>query len=340
MLSRVRTVILKGIQKVLCMVGIHLAVISASVSCQAATEPSEAGALQVEGTKLIDSNGNPIQLKGLSTHGIAWFPQYINEDAFKEFHENWNANVIRLAMYTAESGGYCTDGDQENLKQLIRDGIRYATEQDMYVIVDWHILSDQNPLQNIEMAKAFFAEMTAEFGDTDNILYEICNEPNGGTSWSDIKAYAEEIIPIIRESDPDAVIIVGTPNWSQYVEEAAADPITEYENVMYALHFYAATHKEDLRQTMQNAVNAGLPIFVSEYGICDASGNGSIDVTQADLWVKAMDELGISYISWNISNKNETSAIFRSDCTKISGFAEADLSESGAWVYQMLNSDE
>lgn len=337
MANKVQAAVMKKLKKALGAVGITLAMLCISVSCQAATGPSEAGALHVEGTKLIDKNGTPIQLKGLSTHGIAWFPQYINEAAFKEFHEDWNANVIRLAMYTAESGGYCTDGDQENLKQLIRDGVRYAIEQDMYVIVDWHVLNDQNPLNNIEYAKTFFAEMTAEFGDTDYILYEICNEPNGGTSWEDIKVYAEEIIPIIRENDPDAIIIVGTPNWSQYVHQATSDPITDYENVMYALHYYAATHKEDLRQNMQDAVRMGLPIFVSEYGICDASGNGSIDVEQANLWIDAMDELGISYVCWNISNKNETSAIFRSDCTKVSGFTEADLSESGAWLYQMLN---
>lgn len=318
-------------------IAMGMALLGVTVSCQAASGPSEAGALQVLGTQLSDSSGNPIQLRGLSTHGIAWFPQYINAEAFKEFHDDWNANVVRLAMYTAENGGYCTDGDKENLKQLVRNGVQYATEQDMYVIVDWHILADQNPLQNMEAAKAFFTEMTAEFGDTENILYEICNEPNGNTAWSDIKAYAQEIIPIIRENDPDAIIIVGTPNWSQYVDQAAADPIEGYENIMYTLHYYAATHKDDLRQKMKAAVNAGLPIFVSEYGICDASGNGSIDVEQANLWVQTMDELGISYVGWNISNKNETSAIFRPECVKVSSFTKEDLSESGIWMYEMLN---
>lgn len=320
--------------------GMAVCIIGASfVPVSAAAGPSECGALRVEGTQLVDENGSPIQLKGLSTHGIAWFPQYVNEAAFQEFHEQWNANVIRLAMYTAEYNGYCTGGDKEQLRQLIRDGVNYAKNQDMYVIVDWHILSDQNPQQNKEEAKNFFAEMTAEFGDTDHILYEICNEPNGGTSWADIKAYAEEVIPVIREHDKDAIIIIGTPNWSQYVDQAAADPITGHENLMYTLHYYAATHKDDLRQKMKDAVNAGLPIFVSEYGICDASGNGAIDLTQANAWVEAMDELGISYVGWNISNKNETSAIFKQDCQKVSGFTEEDLSPSGTWLYHMLNGE-
>ena len=126
-------------------------------------------------------------------------------------------------------------------------------------------------------------------------MYEICNEPNGQTSWADIKKYAKEVISVIRSKDEDGVILVGTPNWSQYVDQAAQDPITEYSNIMYTLHFYAATHKESLRKTMTEAVNAGLPIFVSEFGICDASGNGVVDLEQARQWIKTMDDYNISY---------------------------------------------
>lgn len=302
--------------------------------------PSVTGALHVEGTKLCGKNGEPVQLRGISTHGMAWFPDYINSDCFAQLHNEWKVNVMRLAMYTAESGGYCTDGDKEYLKGLIRDGVRYATEQDMYVIIDWHILSDNNPNIHLEEAKAFFAEISSEYADADNVLYEICNEPNGGTEWSDIKSYAKEVIPVIRANDQEAVIIVGTPNWSQFVDQAAADPITGYENLMYTLHFYAATHKEDLRSKMAAAVEGGLPIFVTEYGICDASGNGSIDIEQANQWVNLMDQYEISYVAWNLSNKEESSAMLLSSCNKTSGFLAEDLSEAGKWLYQMLTEEQ
>ena len=302
--------------------------------------PASAGALRVEGTQLVDCNGNAVQLKGLSTHGLAWFPEYINEDCFRQFREEWNVNVIRLAMYTAEGGGYCTDGNRENLKTLVRNGVEYATKQDMYVIIDWHTLSDNNPNNYIEEAKAFFAEMSEEYQDYNNVIYEICNEPNGGTSWNDIKSYALQVIETIRANDDDGIILVGTPNWSQYVDQAAADPITGYDNIMYTLHFYAATHTDWLRDSMKSAIVAGLPIFVSEYGICDASGNGAIDEYQAEQWIKALDDHGVSYVAWNISNKNETSAIFNSSCKKVSGFSESDLSASGKWLYHMLTGKE
>ncbi len=302
--------------------------------------PSASGALHIEGTQLMDSNGNPIQLRGISTHGLAWFPQYVNQEFFHELRKEWDSNVVRLAMYTAESGGYCSDGNKENLKQLVKEGVKYATNADMYVIIDWHILSDGNPNTYKEEAKKFFEEMSKEYCNASNVLYEICNEPNGGTTWADVKSYAEEIIPIIRENDEDAIIIVGTPTWSQDVDKVVADPIEGYDNIMYALHFYAATHTDWLRNRMEQVIDAGLPIFVTEFGTCDASGNGGIDRKQSSEWIQTMDENSVSYVAWNLSNKAETSAIFRQDCQKTFGFAEEDLSENGKWIYEMLTGED
>ncbi len=301
--------------------------------------PSMAGALRVEGTQLVGSGGEAVQLRGISTHGLAWFPDYVNEACFRELRESWQANVIRLALYTAEYGGYCSGGDRETLKGLVEAGVEYAEQTDLYVIIDWHILSDGNPNTHREEAKEFFSEMSARYADREHVLYEICNEPNGGTTWQEIKAYAEEVIGVIRENDADAVILVGTPNWSQYVDQAAADPIAGHENLMYTLHFYAATHKEELREKMTAAAAAGLPVFVSEFGICDASGSGGIDEEQANAWVRQMDTLGISYVAWNLSNKEETSALLKSSCQKSSGFDAEDLSASGQWLYQVLAGD-
>ena len=136
-------------------------------------------------------------------------------------------NVVRLAMYTEEYNGYCS-GDAKNrsdLKKLIKKGVKLAKKHKMYVIVDWHILSDGNPNSHKKEAKAFFKEMSREFKGYNNVIYEICNEPNNGTSWKEIKSYAKSVISTIRENDKKAVIVVGTPTWSQDVDQAAADPI-------------------------------------------------------------------------------------------------------------------
>lgn len=309
---------------------------TAETAARVLAAPSVNGKLSVRGTDLVDSFGNTVQLRGLSTHGLAWFPQYVNEKLFGELRKEWGVNAVRLAMYTAESGGYCTDGDKEKLKELVKSGVQYAAKADLYVIVDWHILSDGNPNQYREEAVSFFKEISGELADDDHVLYEICNEPNSGTSWGEIKAYAREVIPVIRKNAPDAVILVGTPNWSQQVDLAAADPITEYGNLMYTLHFYAATHAGALQNTMAEAVDAGLPVFVSEFGICDAGGNGEIDKEQAKIWVQLMDRLKISYVAWNLSNKEETSAVLKSSVDKVSDFTADDLSDSGEWFCRVL----
>ena len=298
---------------------------------------ASAGRLHVKGTKLVDKKGHEVQLRGVSTHGLSWYPQYVNDKCFAQLHDKWGANVVRLAMYTEEYNGYCS-GDakiRSDLKKRIKKGVRLAKKHKMYVIVDWHILSDGNPNSHKKEAKAFFREMSREFKGYNNVIYEICNEPNNGTSWKEIKSYARSVISTIRKNDKKAVIVVGTPTWSQDVDQAAAAPM-KGENLMYALHFYAATHKADLRNKMTAAINKGLPVFVTEYGICDASGNGAIDKEEANRWVQTMDEYGVSYIAWNLSNKQESSSIIKSSCSKVSGFKKSDLSDEGKWLYSML----
>ena len=334
-----KTKILRGFALV-CVLALGLCMTGGLQMAEAKTTTyydASAGRLHVKGTKLVDKKGHEVQLRGVSTHGLSWYPQYVNDKCFAQLHDKWGANVVRLAMYTEEYNGYCS-GDAKNrsdLKKLIKKGVKLAKKHKMYVIVDWHILSDGNPNSHKKEAKAFFREMSREFKGYNNVIYEICNEPNNGTSWKEIKSYAKSVISTIRKNDKKAVIVVGTPTWSQDVDQAAADPI-KGDNIMYALHFYAATHKADLRNKMTAAINKGLPVFVTEYGICDASGNGAIDKKEADRWVQTMEEYGVSYIAWNLSNKQESSSIIKSSCPKVSGFKRSELSDEGKWLYDLL----
>lgn len=292
------------------------------------------GKLSVKGTDIVDMNGDKYQLKGVSTHGITWFPDYVNKDAFETLRDDWGANLIRLAMYTdtGDSYGYCSGGDKDEILALVDKGVSAATELGMYVIVDWHILNDSDPNNHIDDAKEFFDKVSKKYAAQENVIYEICNEPNGGTQWRSVKSYAETIIPVIRANDKDALIIVGTPNWSQDVDIASQDPINGYDNIMYAVHFYAATHKDDLRNKVKTALDNGLPVFVSEFSLCDASGNGGIDYDSSDEWFKLINENNLSYSSWSLCNKNETSALIKSDSSATGSFSDGDLSDTGKYV--------
>lgn len=207
----------------------------------AATPLSAHGRLSVKGTNLVDAKGRVFQMKGVSTHGLSWFPEYVSKEAFQNLRDSWGANAVRLAMYTAEYNGYCTGnaGNRKALKKLIHTGVEAASDLGMYVIIDWHILSDGNPNTYKKESLAFFKEMAKKYKAYKNVIYEICNEPNGGTDWGQIKSYAETVIKEIRKIDKNAVILVGTPNWSQDVDIAAANPLKGYKNIMYTLHFYA-----------------------------------------------------------------------------------------------------
>lgn len=290
------------------------------------------GQLSVKGTQIVNKNGQPFIIKGISTHGIAWFPQYISLESFRTLRDSLGANTVRLALYSSQGEGYNTE-----LHKKVDEGVQYASDLGMYVVIDWHILANGNPNTDKAAAEAFFKEMTAKYKDYNNVIYEICNEPNGDVQWDrDIKPYAQSMINTIRSVDNDAIIIVGTPTWSQDVDVAAKSPLTG-SNIAYAFHFYAATHKAQFRDKVSAAVNTGLPVIVSEFGICDASGNGAIDEAEADKWMQFLDERNIGRICWNLSNKNESSAIIDPNCQKTSDWSDNELSQAGKWVKKTYN---
>ncbi|WP_295155568.1 glycoside hydrolase family 5 protein [uncultured Ruminococcus sp.] len=283
----------------------------------------------IEG-RLTDGE-KPVRLFGMSTHGIAWHPEYVCEETFRALKKEWKTNCIRITMYTAEFRGYCMGGDKEHLKEIIEKGVNIAEGLDMYVIIDWHILSDQDPMVYVDEAEEFFADMSARFADKNNVIYEICNEPNGSGTWARVREYADRIIPIIRKNSPDSLIITGTPNWSQDIHCALDQPLA-HSNVMYSLHFYAATHKRTLRQRLDRCVKAKLPVFINEFNLCEASGKGDIDVEEANAWFDLIDSAGLSCISWCLSNSGDTCAVFAKGCTKLSNWEDSDLKDSGRMI--------
>jgi endoglucanase len=284
------------------------------------------GQLSVKGTNIVNQFGKKVQLRGVSTHGIAWFPQYINKSCFKSFRK-MGANTIRLALYSDPGSGFST-----SLYAKVEEGVEIATKLGMYVIIDWHILNDGNPKTYQKTALRFFTKFSKKYGKQKNVLYEICNEPNGDVTWErDIRPYANKVINRIRKYDKKNIIIVGTPTWSQDVDVAAAKPLKQ-KNLVYALHFYAATHTDAIRDKLKTAYAMGLPVLVSEFNICDASGSGEIDKKSGSTWMKLLKKYKIGYVAWNVSNKDETSALIKSSCQKTGGFTRADLSVTGKFI--------
>ena len=290
---------------------------------------TENGKLQVKGTQLCNEAGEPIVLHGMSSHGMQWYGQYASSGAIKTTAE-YGANLFRVAMYTGENG-YLSQ--PEAIKKQVINAVDAAIANDMYVIIDWHILSDGNPKTHLQESKKFFAEMAKRYKDSPAVLYEICNEPNGNVSWAnDVKPYAAELVKTIRDAGSDGVILIGSPTWSQDIHLAAADPV-QGKNLMYTLHFYAGTHGASLRQRIDEAMKKGIAVFVSEWGTSRADGSGGVFLKESGEWLDFLDQRDISWANWSLCDKNETYAALKPGASSNGGWKQSDLSESGKFVF-------
>lgn len=267
--------------------------------------PVKHGKLQVVGTHLCDSSGRPVQLRGMSTMGLQWTGEIVNDAAFAALAKDWKADVVRLAMYVGE-GGYASHPE---LKQAVWKGVDLAIKYGMYAIVDWHVLTPGNPNDPVYGgAKAFFDEASRKYAKTPNVIYEIMNEPNGQLSWAeDIKPYAEKMVATIRASDSDNVILIGSGTWSQDVDVAAADPV-QGRNLMYTFHFYPGSHGQALRDKVQTALDRGAAVFCSEWGTTDNTGGGKLFLPEVETWLAFLDRHQISWTNWSLCDKSESTA--------------------------------
>ena len=295
------------------------------------------GALHVDGLQVKDKYDQPFTLRGASTHGMHWGDgeTFLNKTAFQNLRDEWGVNMVRLVSYVTQ-GGY-TQGSKDKLDKHIQDGVSDLTDLGMYAIIDWHVHAE-NPNDKKSEAIQFFDTYSKMYKDQSNIIYEICNEPTG-TPWNQLRPYAVDVVNTIRANDKDAIIVVGTNTWSQDVDEVATNggKIND-RNVMYTIHFYSGSHGESLREKVRTALKAGTPVFCTEFGVCDASGNGGFNLEEADRWIDFFEENGISYCCWSLSKKNESASMLSPECNKVNGFTNADLGATGAWLINTYRS--
>ncbi len=305
--------------------------VSNDTNVSGTARPSVNGALHVEGSSLKDKDGRNVVLKGVSTHGLTWYPDFVSEEKFQYLSTDWDCNFIRLAAYSSEY----VNGYKEETLNLVKKGVDAAIASDMYVLVDWHVLSEQDPNVYLDQAKEFFEIITSAYPECPNIIYEICNEPNGETTWTDVTKFADQVIPVVRANSPSSVILVGTPVFDRSLTPAMRSPL-DFENVMYVLHFYTATHKDDLFAELEAAIDGGLPVFISECGLSEASGDGKPDYVSASRWFSYLREHDISFAVWSFSNKDELSALIKADYDPATPLKTDDLTGPGTWVRSLI----
>jgi endoglucanase len=259
-----------------------------------------------------------------------WMGKYYNPSVVNWLRDDWECTIVRAAMAVG-SGGYLENPEQEKKKVLTV--VDAAIAAGIYVLIDWH---DHAAQQNTARAQEFFGEMARRYAKVPNVIYETFNEPLNNVSWAkDIKPYHEAVIRTIRQYDPKNLIVCGTPSWSQRVDEASSDPLKS-DNVAYALHFYAATHKQWLRDIAQTALNNGIALMVTEFGTTEASGNGRIDYEETRKWWKFLDDNRISWCNWSVADKAEASAALKPGASETGGWPAGSLTASGLFVREEL----
>ena len=286
------------------------------------------GRLKVTGTQLTDKNNEPLVLNGMSFGWSCFHPRFYTAAAVRWLHKDWKCNVVRAALGVEPDNGYLKDPGRS--MQLIKTVVDAAINEGIYVIIDWHSHNI-----NLKEAKSFFKEMATTYGSHPNIIYEIFNEPDYET-WDEVKKYSTEIIATIRAIDTHNIILVGSPHWNQDIHLPAEDPISGYDNLMYTVHFYAATHKQFLRDRTDAAIAKGLPVFISESAGMQATGDGPVDYAEWNKWISWMDAKKISWVTWSVSDKDETCSVLNKSASDYGGWKKEDLKESGIKTREFL----
>jgi endoglucanase len=304
-------------------------------SCSAQQEPEmrritdRYGQLHISGPYIMNEHSDTVSLEGMSFFWSQWIGKYYTYDCVKWLRDDWHCDVVRAAL-AVENGGYLQHPEKE--KKKITNVIEAAIDLGIYVIVDWHSHTAQN---NTDEAVQFFSDLALRYGDHPNVIYEIYNEPLQ-VSWDTIiKPYCEKVISAIRKYDPDNIVIAGTPSWSQDVDVAAKNPLTD-KNVAYALHFYAGTHTQWLRDKADYAIEHGLALWISEFGTCNADGKGAIDYNGLNSWFNYANKHKLSWCNWSVADKKETASILKPRASVRGNWPEKMLTESGRLIREKL----
>lgn len=297
------------------------------------------GWLQVVEGSLQNQQGEALQLRGMSSHGLAWFPEYTSAASIQTT-KHYGANLFRIAMYVDDTPGNYTrdEKDQQENKEALYAAIDNTLMLDMYAVADWHILEDPNPLNRLDCALAFFDELSQKYADKPGLIYEICNEPNGDTTWDDIYEYADLVIPIIRANSPKAVIIVGTPMYSGDLTSVMANPLP-YDNILYAYHYYSGNQRDNFDVALAPAMEANFPVFISEWGFGSEIEPHVLMEEPGKEFIAYMKAHNLSWANWSLCNKRESFSAILPDVKETSGWTMEELTTGGQIVFEALKND-
>lgn len=332
-----------------------------------ATEPSSSavvtdniventGKLRVEGSKIVNSEGDAVVLKGISTFGIQNCEGFFTPEVVKTLAEDWGSDVLRISL-TGDKNieGYLKD--PEKYFDMVCKICDMCIDQGIYVIVDWDVAYVEEADENKDDAVDFFNRLSAIYSDSSNIIYEVNNYPlfyeepdddsdEEANEWEDvIKPFASEVITAVRENNPDSIVIVGLPDKGRDFEKVSESWL-EFENIIYGCRVFSGSNKQEMRDSITSLLENEVCVFVTEWSFCTDDCKGGIFEKESDKWAEFMSANQISWCNLGIGSDidNDTNALRLNadnytDGQKYGGhWPDGLLTDAGIYArYQLLN---
>lgn len=162
--------------------------------------------LRVSGNRLVDPQGREVWLQGVAIPGLEIRPE--GHGAVRstiEAIENWNANVVRLAVNDTfwrgegkpgkETAGQSDGG--ASYRATIDAAVNAAANRGAYLVIDLHVFRALRPEH-----LGFWTDVATKYKNHPAVLFDLINEPHGISweIWRDGGFVAEKSTKVIDES--------------------------------------------------------------------------------------------------------------------------------------------
>lgn len=279
--------------------------------------PPAQSRIRVESKHFVDADGNTRVFRGLALsdpYHLARQGKWARE--YFETAAEWNADVVRIPVHPV----WWREAGAEQYFEWLDQGVQWASELDLYVIIDWHAIG--NPLTGIPHRPLYLTtrEETYYFwhlvatryrGNPTVAFYELFNEPTnadgamGRLPWRDYKTYIEGIIDMLYAIDEEVIPLVAGFDWAYSLEHVRDDPI-DFPGIAYVSHPYPQKREEPWQEKWEadwGFVAETYPVFVTEFGFMAADAADAhipviAGVSYGEAVTDYMAEKGISWTAW------------------------------------------
>jgi mannan endo-1,4-beta-mannosidase len=281
----------------------RLAVVGAAflavlVSLLVFVQPSQAAVgLRVSGGRLVEANGTPFVMRGVS-HPHVWYTSqtssFANIGAL-------GANTVRVVLGSGQRWGPSQDVGN------VIDMCKAARLICVLEVHDTTGFGEEGAAATLDQAVSYWISVQDQLvGEENYAIINLGNEPIGNNNAAQWTTATRNAITRMRNAGFDHTLMVDAPNWGQdwqFVMRDNAASIFNSDvdrNTVFSVHMYGVFDTAaEVTNYMQAFQTAGLPLVVGEFGHNHSDGNPDEDTIMAQAQSR-----GIGYIGWSWSGNS------------------------------------